>query len=104
MRSPKIMVQLQNQFLENSPVARNGPMVAEELPEPDVQIITSGGRSIPAHSRVLVFFLFLNPQNSIYCSKISTGFFIWVLGKFFTGFGIAGDGEINSTAAKAPEL
>ncbi|CAA2974086.1 BTB POZ and TAZ domain-containing 1-like [Olea europaea subsp. europaea] len=47
------MVQLQNQFLENSPVARNGPMVAEELPEPDVQIITSGGRSIPAHSRIL---------------------------------------------------
>ncbi|CAI9757374.1 unnamed protein product [Fraxinus pennsylvanica] len=47
------MVQLQNQFLENSPFAGDGFMVAEDLPKPDVQIITSGGLSIPAHSRIL---------------------------------------------------
>ncbi|CAI9753992.1 unnamed protein product [Fraxinus pennsylvanica] len=47
------MVRLQNQFLENSPFAGDGTMVAVELPEPDVQIITSDGRSIPAHSRIL---------------------------------------------------
>ncbi|CAA2935293.1 BTB POZ and TAZ domain-containing 1-like [Olea europaea subsp. europaea] len=47
------MVQLQNQFLQNSPSAGDGTMVADELLEPDVQIITSGGRIIPAHSRIL---------------------------------------------------
>ncbi|KAL2515456.1 BTB/POZ and TAZ domain-containing protein 1 [Forsythia ovata] len=49
------MVQLQTQFpdKENFPFPGNGAMVAGEIMEPDVQIITSGGRSIPAHSRIL---------------------------------------------------
>ncbi|CAA2957452.1 Hypothetical predicted protein [Olea europaea subsp. europaea] len=38
------MVQLQNQFLENSPFVGDGTMVADELLEPNVQIINLGGR------------------------------------------------------------
>ncbi|KAL2515483.1 BTB/POZ and TAZ domain-containing protein 1 [Forsythia ovata] len=51
--SPIIMVQLQYQFPENSTFAADGAMGDGEMPEPDVHIITSGGRSMPAHSRIL---------------------------------------------------
>ncbi|KAL2492418.1 BTB/POZ and TAZ domain-containing protein 1 [Abeliophyllum distichum] len=47
------MVQLQNQFPENYSFAADGTMGAGEMPEPDVHIITSGGQSMPAHSRIL---------------------------------------------------
>ncbi|CAA3026744.1 Hypothetical predicted protein [Olea europaea subsp. europaea] len=47
------MVQLQNQFLENSPFVGDGAMVADELLEPAIQIITLGRRRISTHSRIL---------------------------------------------------
>ncbi|CAA3026746.1 Hypothetical predicted protein [Olea europaea subsp. europaea] len=73
-----IMVQLQNQFLENSPFVGDGAMVADELLEPAIQIITLGRRRISTHSRILVFIPFLYPQNSIYFPKISTEFLIFL--------------------------
>lgn len=78
-----------------------------ELPEPDVFIVTSGGRRIPAHTGILV-----GSSSSSSCSNLVLLRFL-VIGSSLTwgvdtvtneGIGVAGTGEPHIQAHQAPEL